>query len=217
MTERPRAVHHRVYLLAYDLDKEDLYDRTRTAFLTRAGVLTELALRGHVVEADGEVRAKQAGVTGDVVLDEVLGQIVKQPASWKSLLRHDYKQTLDATERQLAATGLVTVDEKKVLGLVPRTHVKVTDPSLVKDLQVEAVDILHGTGPVDDVDPADAAVVSLAAAGLVPAVSRKETREYKERIEALTARLGAAVPGLDKAFSGIRMTMIAAQGGMGGG
>jgi hypothetical protein len=216
MTERPQGVHYRVYLLAYDLDKEDLYDRTRTAFLTRAGVLAELALRGYVVEADGDVKITKNQATGDAVLDEALGQIAEHDRSWKSWLKHDYKQTLETTERVLAATGLLAVEEKKVLGLVPRTHVRVSDTGVVKELQAEAVEILHGTGPAGDVDPADAAVVSLAAAGLVPSVPRKETREYSDRIDALTARLGEAVPGLDKAFSGIRMTMIAAQGGMGG-
>lgn len=216
MTERPQAVHYRVYLLAYDLDKGDLYDRTRTAFLTRAGVLAQLALGGHVVERDGEVSSAKLGATGDPALDEALGQIAEHPRSWGALLKHDYKQTLDTTERQLGAIGIVTVDEKKVLGLLPRTHVTVTDQSLVKELQIEAADILHGTGPASDVDPADAAVVVLAAAGLVPSVSRKETRDHKARIEELTTRLGDAVPGLDKALRGIRMTMIAAQGGMGG-
>jgi hypothetical protein len=40
------ALPYQVYLLAYDLDKHRLFDRTRTAFLTRAAVLIELALRG---------------------------------------------------------------------------------------------------------------------------------------------------------------------------
>ena len=53
--DRPEGVPNWLHLLAYDLDKEDLYDRTRTAFLMRAAVLTELALQGKLVEVEGTV------------------------------------------------------------------------------------------------------------------------------------------------------------------
>jgi hypothetical protein len=48
-------------------------------------------------------------------------------------------------------------------------------------------------------------------------VSCQESREHRQRIEALTSRVGTIAPGLKQAFDGIRTTMIAAQGGMGGG
>jgi hypothetical protein len=96
--------------------------------------------------------------------------------------------------------------------------VTASDRALVAGLQEEARTLLHGSQPTAEIDPADAAVVALAAAGRVPAViSRKESREYKARIDALTSRVGAIAPGLGPAFQSIRMTMIAAQGGMGGG
>jgi Golgi phosphoprotein 3 (GPP34) len=216
--QRPQGVHHRVYLLAYDLEQQALHDRTRAAFLTRAGVLTELAIRGYVVDADGDVQVAKAESAGDPALDEALQQIAEHDRSWKSSLRHDYKQTLDTIEHHLQTTGLLEVGDKKVLGLISRTHVTVTDPSLVKELQDEARTMLHGDRPASEMDPADAAVVALAAAGLVPSVlSRKESRAYKDRIEALTDRMSAVAPGLQRAFQGIRTTTIAAQGGIGGG
>jgi Golgi phosphoprotein 3 (GPP34) len=216
--QRPQEVHYRMYLLAYDLDKEDLYDRTRTAFLVRAGVLTELAVRGYVVDSDGDVDVAKAEPAGDRPLDEALAQIAEHDRSWKSWLRHDYKQTLDTVETHLQTTNLLSVAATPVLGLISRRHVTVTHPALVKELQDEARAILHGSQPSSEIDPADAAVVALAAAGRVPVVvSRKDSREYKDRIDALTSRVGAIAPGLEKAFEGIRTTMIAAQGGMGGG
>jgi hypothetical protein len=96
--------------------------------------------------------------------------------------------------------------------------VTVTRPALVKELQDEARSILHGSQPAGDIDPVDAAIVALAAAGRVPAVvSRQERHEHRQRIEALTSRVGTIAPGVEQAFDGIRTTMIAAQGGMGGG
>jgi hypothetical protein len=103
-------------------------------------------------------------------------------------------------------------------GLISRTHVTVTDPSLVKELQDDARTMLRGDRSASDVDPADAAVVALSAAGHVPSVlSRRESRDYKDRVESLTGRVGAVAPGLRRAIQGTSTTMIAAQGGIGGG
>jgi Golgi phosphoprotein 3 GPP34 len=217
MTDTPNSVHYRAYLLAYDLEKEDLYDRTRTAFLTRAGVLTELALRGAVADEDGDAVLVKPDPTGDPVLDRLLAQIGNEKRSWKSWLRHDYKETLDAIEEQLVARKLLTVQEKKVLGLVSKTHVTATDPAVVKSLQARAVEVLHSSTPATEIGADDAALVALAAAGTVPSVvTRKESKgEYKDRIEELTDRVGEVAPGLDKVLRGIRLTMIAAQGGLG--
>jgi hypothetical protein len=214
---RPHAVHHRVYLQAYDLISQDLYDRTRTAFLVRAGVLFELARRGRLIEAGGNVQVVSAEPTGDLALDEALRQIAGHDRSWKAWLRRDYKQTLQAVEAQMQTIGLLVIEESKLLGLVSRTRVTVTDPAVVEELQQQARTILRGSQPASEIDPADAAVVALAAAGRVPAVvSRKASREGKDLIDALTGRVGTLAPGLEAAFRGIRMTMTAAQGGMGG-
>ncbi|GAB3152852.1 hypothetical protein GCM10027258_54580 [Amycolatopsis stemonae] len=217
MTDTPTAVHYRAYLLAYDVEKEDLYDRTRTAFLTRAGVLTELALRGNIADEDGDAVLVKADPTGDPVLDKLLAQIGNEKRSWKSWIRHDYKETLDDIEEQLVEQKLLTVEEKKVLGVVPKTHVTVTDPAIAKALQEHAVEVLHGSTPAAEIGADDAALVALAAAGTVPSVvTRKESKgEYKDRIEELTDRVGEVAPGLEKALRGIRLTMIAAQGGLG--
>ena len=53
---QPGSLPGCIYLLAYDLDRRQLFDRTRTAFLTRAAVLIELAWRGRL-DADGHPAA----------------------------------------------------------------------------------------------------------------------------------------------------------------
>jgi hypothetical protein len=147
-----------------------------------------------------------------------MGQIADHDRGWQSWLRHDHKQTLRTVERDLQATQVLQVHERKRLGLIATTHVTVADAALVDVLQQEARAILHGSQPVEEVEPVDAAVVALCAAGRVPAVvSRGDRRDYDDRIDALTDRVAAIAPGLRDAFRGIRTTMIAAQGGMGGG
>ncbi|MEU8928398.1 GPP34 family phosphoprotein [Streptomyces sp. NPDC048409] len=211
------ALPYRMYLLAHDDSARGPYDRRRTGFLVRAAVLVELALRGHLVPGDGgAVRpAPEAAPTGDPVLDEVLREAAGRPHGWKTLVRRHRARTLRAVEDRLAALGSVTVDERG--GPFARRRVTVQDPAAVRALTARAAAVLHATGPAAEVDAADAALVVLSAAGHVPSVApRRDTRAHRARIDALTGRLGAVAPGLEKAVRGLRTTMIAAQGGMGG-
>jgi hypothetical protein len=60
--------------------------------------------------------------------------------------------------------------------------------------------------------------VALAAVGGIRAVvSRADAHARKKRIAELTGRLDAVAPGLGKAVGGLGLTMVAAQGGLGGG
>lgn len=76
---------------------------------------------------------------------------------------------------------------------------------------------LHGDSPVREVPAADAVLLALAAAGGVRSVvSRQDQKTFRARIDACTGSLAALAPGLEKAVRALPMTMIAAQGGMGG-
>ncbi|MFJ9345404.1 GPP34 family phosphoprotein [Streptomyces sp. NPDC101237] len=210
------ALPYRMYLLAHDDAARGPWDRRRTGFLVRAAVLVELALRGHLVPGDdGAVRTAGSGSTGDPVLDEVLREAAGRPQGWKALVRRHRERTLRAVEDRLAALGSITVEERG--GPFARRRVTVSDPAAVRALTARAAAVLHATGPAAEADAADAALVVLSAAGHVPSVApRHDTRAHRARIDALTGRLGALAPGLEKAVRGLRTTMIAAQGGMGG-
>lgn len=211
-------LHYGMYLVCYDTDAQGLYDRTRTGFLLRAAVLAELAICGRVTDADGDVRVMSPGPTGDPVLDEALTTIGGQRRTWKAWVRNGRKETLEAVERHLATLGALTIEEKKAFGLASRRHVTATDTAAVKALQRRLIGVLRGNEPVERVAMTDVTLVALAAAGGVRCVvSRSDSHDHKERIDALTGRLGDAAPGLGRAVRGIRTTMVAAQGGMGGG
>ena len=211
-----QPLYCRMYLTAYDTSAGDLHDRTRTGFLLRAAVLAELAIRGNLVDSDGDALVATPGPTGDPVLDLTLDHIARERRSWKSWIKHDRKETLHAVEEQLAAQGVLAVEEKKSFGRSRRT-VSVPDPSAVTALKATVTELLHGTEPVARIAPADAALAALAAAGGIRSVvSRSDAHARKDRIEELTGRLGAVAPGLGKAVGGLGMTLVAAQGGMGG-
>jgi Golgi phosphoprotein 3 (GPP34) len=220
----PGSLPGRIYLLAYDLERRQLFDRTRTAFLTRAAVLIELAWRGQL-DADGHPAATGPGTaagttgpdaTGDLVLDRALAQIRPHRRSWKRLLRRDYRQTLDLVEQQLESAGLIRRTRHRALGLVPRYTIELLDDGPAAEAQARFTSVLRDGPAVDEVSRTDAALVALAAAGRVRTViSPADRRRYGDRITALTDRLGATSPGLASAVRGIEMTIVAARGGSG--
>jgi predicted nucleic acid-binding protein len=212
-----QTLYSRIYLTAYDTSAHGLYDRTRTGFLIRAAVLAELAIRGNLVGSGGDVSVATPGPTGDPVLDLTLDHVARDRRGWKSWIKHDRKETLHAVEDRLVAEGVLAVEEKKSFGR-SRREVTVRDASAVTSLQATAAGLLHGIEPAARIAPADAALVALAAAGGIRSVvSRSDAHARRDRIEELTARLDAVAPGLGKAVGGLGMTMLAAQGGMGGG
>jgi hypothetical protein len=78
-------------------------------------------------------------------------------------------------------------------GRSSKRQVRALDVAAVTDLQAHVSAILRGGTPPDEVSPADAAPVTLAAGGSVRSVlSRKGGRAYKDRIEALSNRSAMA-------------------------
>ncbi|WP_234534753.1 GOLPH3/VPS74 family protein [Streptomyces shenzhenensis] len=202
-----------MYLLAHDEAAQGPYDRARTELLVRAAALVDLALRGRLREDSGTVTVCDTEPTGDPVLDGVLRDATAGHR-WKYLVRRHRKRTLTEVEDRLAAAGFLTVK-------APRTRfgarrLTVTDPAVRTALHARVSGALHGDGPVEEV-PADAALLALAAAGGVRSVvSVQDQKTFRDRIDACTRSLAALAPGLEKAVRALPMTMIAAQGGMGG-
>ncbi|AYG79627.1 hypothetical protein DWB77_01742 [Streptomyces hundungensis] len=208
------TLYGRMYLAAYDTDAGALYDRSRAGFLLRTAVLAELALLGRVADAGGEVAVVDAGDTGDPVLDLVLSRLGAHRRTWKAWMRADRAETLAAVEDRLASVGLVTVAEHRAFARGARREVTALDPGGVRALQAELAALVRGGGPVE---PYDAVVVALAAAGRAHhLVSRADARAHKDRLDALTGRLDALAPALGAAVRGLGTTLVAARGGMGG-
>jgi hypothetical protein len=204
-----------MYLLAYDDAAEGPYDRSRTELLVRTAALVDLALRGRLEEdGGGTVTVSGAQPTGDPVLDGVLRDAAAGHG-WKRLARRHRKQTLTQVEDRLAAAGVLTVR-------APRTRfgtrrLTVSDPAVPAALRARVFAALHGDDPVTVIPAADAALLSLATAGRIrTVVSRQDHKTFRARIDACTGHLAAFAPGLEKAVRTLPMTMIAAQGGMGG-
>ncbi|MCX4683236.1 GPP34 family phosphoprotein [Kitasatospora purpeofusca] len=215
-----RALHLSGYLLAFDTRSQSLQDRTRAGFLVRAAALAELAHRGAVTEdGAGHVRVVSAEPTGDGVLDALLAEAGGASRSWKSWIRRDREDTLEAVEQRLAVLGVLTVADRDPHGrVVPRRPVAMDDPREALDLQVRVAELVRGSTPPAEAPFADAVLAALAAHGHLRLVlSRHDRKAHADRVTALTDRLATDAPGLARAVSGLNLTMIAAQGGTGGG
>lgn len=214
-----RGLHLATYLLAFDTRAQSLQDRTRAGFLLRAAALAELAHRGAAAEdGTGRVQVVDAGPTGDRVLDALLAELADRPRTWKSWIKRSRDDTLEAVEERLAVLGIMTMADRDPYGPVaPHRTVTMDDPREALDLQVRVAELVRGGAPVTEAPYADAVLAALAAHGHLKLVlTRHDRKANAGRITALTDRLADRTPGLARAVSGLNLTMVAAQGGMGG-
>ncbi|AXB49192.1 GOLPH3/VPS74 family protein [Amycolatopsis albispora] len=203
----------KVYLLA--CRGERVPDRQRVGYLVRAAALTELLLRGRVLDHDGIVGAVPGGSTGDAVLDEVLGQIVEGgPRKWRHWVRKEHRRTLDSVEDQLSDGRVIRVERSRFLG---RRRVAVRDTAAVSRLRAMVDKALRGDGPVSRISREDAALVALVAAVELKGVATgRDRRRFRDRLQELEERGGAAVPALRKVFRELRQVRMAAAANSGG-
>jgi hypothetical protein len=202
MVELPDSLPARMYLLAYDLNKQRLaMNRAHLGYLLRAAALTELFLDGRLTE---ERRRPKPDTPGDDPYGVVAQISASRPRSWQYWVRKDSKAMVRTIQDELARDGYITVRRRKVLGLFPTQQVTVRDPRVVKALWGGASSALRGR-PVAHVNSYDAAAVALAAAGeLKTVLPGRDRRRHKRRIQELTARSGPAAPAVRKVLNAAR-------------
>ncbi|GAA3847775.1 GPP34 family phosphoprotein [Streptomyces coacervatus] len=202
----------RLYLLAWDTDRNEVTATARLHHLVRAGALTELAQRGLLVDEDGiATPADMDSLTGDAVLDGLL-ELVREsrPHRWRTWVTLHARVTLDAVREQLTAEGYLRAEKKRVLGVFPSVEHVLAQPAVVDALREEARQILEGPVPVAEVSARDAAVVALAAtAELSTPEPGKDRKRHHARVAELTERSGAAAPALRKIVTEVHTAVTA--------
>lgn len=79
----PDTLPEQIFLLACDLDRRRV-PRRDIAIVVRGALLTELSLRGCLVDEGGYVRASGTRRTGNAVLDDALrGMSEQRPHGWR--------------------------------------------------------------------------------------------------------------------------------------
>ena len=213
--DAPIPLSASMFLLAYDPTKERLTSRGQLGLIMRAAALAELHFAGHLVDQDGRVGAVGNPNLGDPVLAAVFADVSagRRPRTWAYWVQHHSRGFPDLVRDQLIEARLIRAEKRRILGLFTRQTITLRDARARGRLADRVRRVLRGGEPVDRVDLQDATTVALAAAGeLDILIDRRQRREYKRRIEALSERVGPAAPALRKALASQRAAAASAAG-----
>ncbi|MFI2608714.1 GPP34 family phosphoprotein [Kitasatospora sp. NPDC018619] len=205
----PATLPEKLYLLAYDPRRARTTQHSSLNLLLQAAALTELLRRG-LLHEDGRkavARARDgAAVAGlDPYSAHLLAQIRgARPHSWSAWIGRARSTGRDQPIRRvrdgLAEAGRITLRPHRVAGLFPATVVTLDDPAVRTALAARVTGAL--TGPLSRVDPADAALTALVAAGKLRTVlSSRERREHRGRIGKLAPAAGPVPRALGTALA----------------
>lgn len=202
----------RLFLLAWSPERNRFAGGPDLHLAVRAAALAELARRGLLHEADGTVTPVGGSRTGDAVLDGLLDLVERsRPRGWRAWVTHRSGDTLTAVRDELTAHGYLRAGRRRAPGLFPVRYWQPERADHAERLRADALAVLRGPLPVADMARGDAALVVCAATGKVrPAVTGKDRRRHKDRLDALTDRGGGASPEQRAAMRDLRKALARA-------
>lgn len=194
--EVPDSLPQRIFLLAYNPDKGRVGVGTNLGAMLRAAALADLYRGGHLKDDRGRVAVGTRHPCRDPVLDALLEEIARsKPYTWQSWVGHRRGVAIRAVRQQLSDGGWVRLEPRRILGVFPATKVTIRDPRVRKELLGRVNAALNSL--IGGIDPADAALVAIVAAGdLTLVLDRKTQRANKRRIQELTKLSGPIGPAL---------------------
>ncbi|MCO8273874.1 GPP34 family phosphoprotein [Actinoplanes sp. TRM 88003] len=188
-----------MFLLSHDPAKGRLDDDShavRGSLLCGAAV-ADLCLSGWLRDRDGRAERTDQPATAppDPFLARVLGD-VDRPRRWFDLLERQWLSAEEAVEEQLVAAGVITVERRRVLGLIPVKQIGVADPGSVRALRERVRDAAKQEAPIGP-----SVLAALAVDGNVSTVfGWRDLRGHKSGVRALNDRVDGALPGLRSAL-----------------
>lgn len=208
-----------LYLLCYSTDKEkfELTNLQGRGQLLRAAALTQLALDGLLGAEGGKVVRRAATPPGDPFLAEVWRELpTEKPKRWLQFVHNKAHTAEKPIREQLAASGAITVQHEKRLGLIGVDRITVNEPEEVHAAQERVRNaVFHGPGqaaiPVDELTMA----VFAAEVEVTSVFTGKERREHAQILKTFAAHYDTLVPGLRKALRDSYLSSRAVGGGWG--
>jgi hypothetical protein len=190
----PRSLPARLYLLAYDVEKERVTARTELGLVLRAAALADLYLDERLADDDGKAKVADAKPTGDPVLDAMLQRIAEaKPRSWRRWVGTDERGIVREVRDQLEKGRWIKLEPRRILAdrVILRER---------REVKRYATEVKAALRPASDADPRTAAALVLAACGELPTVlNRRGRREHARRLEALSDPLWPIARALEKA------------------
>ena len=199
----PESLPARLYLLAYDTEKNRVTAQSRLGLVLRAAALADLYLAGRVTDENGKACVTgDRWPLGDPLLDEVLQQLAEhRPRSWQGWIARG-QPAVRTVRTQLEAGLCIRVEHRRILP----DRVELLDPRAVKQYADEVRAELRG--PASRAEPRTAAVLALAARGeITTVISRSERREHRQRLDELAVYTGPIADALGKAWRDKRAQM----------
>lgn len=207
----PDTLPARMYLLAYQPSRGRHVQRTDLGLILRAAALVELLQRGLLVDGGGKGSGEgegsgtaRPGSPAPAGLDPVLAGVLDQiegsrPRRWEHWVRTGDRATARAVRDQLVADGTLDLEERRVLGLFPALRPVPSDPAVREHLLTAFAAALDG--PLPQVEPWQAAMVTLAAEGrLHNVLAFRRRRELRDRIKELAQSAGPVPKALRRAL-----------------
>jgi hypothetical protein len=196
----PGSLAQRIYLLAYDPGRGRVRVGTNLGAMLRAAALADLYLAGHLTDERGRATVRARHRCEDPVLAAIRQEIAdSKPRKWHSWVGRRQRAARNAVRQQLGDGGWIRLERRKILGLFPVTKVTIRDPRVRKELLGRVGAALKN--PIGRIDPADASLVAIVAAGdLTLVLDRKTRRANKRRIQQLTALSGPIGPALRRSI-----------------
>jgi hypothetical protein len=219
-TTLPTRLADRAYLVAYDVERKRLRGGNLGKVLN-AAVLIELWLAGSITDenkcaAITSAAGRPAHRYGDVEAGVLARLRASKPRRWKHWVRQDARTTERTVRARLAEVHLVTVEERRILGLFDRPRVTVGDTRAIRELVARCRAAALQGRPVAQVEALDAALVAIVAAAEWNTVfSGRERRQHRARIAELATRSGPAAKALRDVVKDDQATMHGGAGVVG--
>lgn len=192
----PESLPARLYLLAYDTEKNRVTARSQLGLVLRAAALADLYLAGRVTDENGKARVTDdRRPTGDPLLDEMLQQLAEhQPRSWQGWIARG-QPAIRTVRTQLEADLYIRVERRRIrpdrVELLERPAVQQYADQVRAELP----------RPASRTEPRTAAVLVLAARGEISTlISRSERRDHQEHLDELAVYTGPIADALRKAW-----------------
>jgi hypothetical protein len=204
----PESLPARLYLLAYDTDKNRVTARSQLGLVLRAAALTDLYLTERLTDEDGKPHAVDGRPAGDPVLDDLARQIAgSRPRRWHRWIGRQERGTVRAVREHLEAQRCIKVNRRAILP----DKVELRDRRAVKAYADSVRAALRK--PAARTDARTASMLALAARGEVrTVVSRGDRREYGQRLDELAVYTGPVADALRKALRTKRAAIASAGG-----
>lgn len=192
----PEPLPARLYLLAYDTEKNRMTARSQLGLVLRAAALADLYLAGQVTDENGKARASgDLHPTGDPLLDEMLQRLAEhKPRSWQGWIARG-RPAIPTVRTQLEAGGHLRVEHRRILP----DRVELREPHVVK----QYADGLRAElrRPAARTGSRTAAVLALADCGeITTLLSRSDRREHRQHLDELAVRTGPIAEALRRAW-----------------